>query len=36
MSLRMKMTAFWDRALTALMMEAGSISETSLNFYQTT
>jgi hypothetical protein len=30
----MKMTVFWDVAM-ALMMEAASTSETSVNFYQT-
>jgi hypothetical protein len=35
----MKMAVFWDAAhnlFTALMMEAVSTSETSVNFYQTT
>jgi hypothetical protein len=37
----MKLTVFWDVALCslamiALMMEAASTSETSVNFYQTT
>jgi hypothetical protein len=30
------MTIFWDVAITALMMDALSTSETSVNFYQTT
>jgi hypothetical protein len=30
------MTVFWDDAVIALMMEAESTSETSINFYQTT
>jgi hypothetical protein len=33
----MKMNVFWDvESLITLMMEAASISETSVNFYQTT
>jgi hypothetical protein len=32
----MKMTFFWDVAIIALMMEAVSTSETSVNFYQAT
>jgi hypothetical protein len=30
------MTVFWDVAPIALMMEAASTAETSVNFYQTT
>jgi hypothetical protein len=36
MAASMKMTVFWDTAPCALMVEAASTSETSVNFYQTT